>query len=78
MSDIERHEAIAVCELLINSNRIDMIVPAFREGATLDAVRQRLAAEATPAAPAARPAASLAEQWEAAAQGRFAAMRKAY
>lgn len=51
-SDTEREEAIRICELLPHSNRPDLIVPSVRQGATLDDVRQRLAAEAPPVQPA--------------------------
>jgi hypothetical protein len=52
-SDVERFEVIAIVQLLINSNRVDLIIPALRQGLTLDDVRSKLAAEAAPAAPAA-------------------------
>ena len=54
-SDIERSEAVAICEALITANRVDMIVDCLRQGATLRDVQRLLATEAIPAAPAAAP-----------------------
>jgi hypothetical protein len=49
-SDVERPEAIEIVQLLINDNRVDLIIPALRQGLTLDDMRSKLAAEAAPAA----------------------------
>ena len=79
-SDIERREAIAICETLISANRIDRIIPALRQGATLDDVRQQLAGESVTAVKAApqvqKPAASPADRLEVATQQRLAEMSK--
>jgi hypothetical protein len=85
-SDIQREEAIAICQLLISAGRADMVVPALKKGLTLDDVRLQLAT-AAPAPPAAdvprspnvgaRPAVSVGwQELEAAGQARFAAQRR--
>ena len=47
-SDIQREEAVRICELLLDQRRGDVIPDALREGWTLADVRRFLAAENVP------------------------------